>query len=95
MQVRMMLRLRYEVVFHPNINTQSSESYEVECESASEAKKVLDTISNYTLMLHDKKIMSDYSNLGYIERKSSLVPDDWEEVNDDEFREALAEEGWQ
>lgn len=44
------------------------------------AKTLLDEIARFTLYLHKEKIMHDFSNFGYIERK---VDGEWIEIEDE------------
>lgn len=56
-----------------------------EYDTHEEAELALESISLYTLMLHDKKLMLDYSNMGFVFKRD--FDGDWIEVNgdDDEF----------
>lgn len=44
------------------------------------AKAILDSIADYTLYLHGRSLMDDYSNFGSVEQ---LVDGEWIEIEDD------------
>jgi len=72
----------YKVVFNPKFETGSSGEFEKECASLEIAKATLDTIADFALFLHDKYLMPDHTNYGYI-----LVENedgDWVEYEEDE-----------
>ena len=52
------------------------------------AETQMGIVADYTLHLHDKKLMSDYSNFGWIEK---LVDSDWVEVDEDELDDLTKE----
>ena len=58
--------MKYKVNFYPNIDSMShvdSKYSSSEFDNINDALKFVDEISNYTLFLHDKGLMNDYSNL--------------------------------
>ena len=70
--------MNYMVEFIPAVGT--VKGFEKECETLKDAVLVLDGIANYTLFLHDNKVMHDYTNCGMIYKK---VDDEWVEIDDD------------
>jgi len=44
------------------------------------AKSILDNIADYTLYLHGRSVMHDYSNAGWVEQ---LVDSEWVEIEED------------
>lgn len=65
-----MSETNFKVFFIPHLGWEEGEGiFEKECETHTEAELVLNTIADYTLMLHDCSIMPDYSNMGWISRK--------------------------
>ena len=72
----------YKVVFNPKFESGSTGEFEKECPSIEIAKAVKDAIYDYTLFLHEKYLMLDHTNYGFI-----LVEDEngeWEEYEDDD-----------
>lgn len=70
--------MKFKVVFLPNI--QSKVKFEKKFETLSDAEIAFDAIADYTLLLHKSSLMVDYSNMGYIEKKSA--DGYWEEIED-------------
>jgi len=56
------------------------DAYIQEFKTLGEAKSALEAIALYTLHLHDKKVMPDYSNVAFIEQ---YIGGEWEEVDED------------
>ena len=56
----------------------SSDSYDQEFKTLEEAKAALESVALYTLVLHEKGIMPDYSNVAFIQE---YVDGEWEEIN--------------
>jgi hypothetical protein len=70
--------LYYKVSFIPKLG---DVEFSVLTDSLSTAKNQLSAISDYTLFLHDRGLMPDYSNTGFI---SQIIDGEWEGVEDDE-----------
>lgn len=70
----------YRVSFNPSIE-RGVPSFVKYCKDIDTANEVLDTLAFYTLFLHEKLLMDDYSNMAYIE----VLTDSgvWEEVDED------------
>ncbi len=75
-----MSNLNYRLNFIPAMEV-SNRSIQVRSSSAEQSRQELNIIANYTLFLHDNKMMNDYSNCGWIEK---LVDGEWEEVDEEE-----------
>lgn len=69
----------YKCVFIPVINGTGCE-FEQEYHTSEEAETALNAIANYTLFLHETRLMPDYSNVGMVMRKDG---DDWIEIDGD------------
>ncbi len=67
--------MKFKVIFHPDFEDESI--FNETCATLTEAKAALNAIANYTLFLHDKKFMPDYSNCGWI---AELVNGEWQEI---------------
>jgi len=46
------------------------------------AETQMNIIADYTLHLHEKKLMGDYSNFGWIEK---LIGSEWHEIDENEL----------
>ena len=75
-----MSELNYRLNFIPAMEV-SKDSIKVRSATLEQAKQELDIIASYTLYLHDKELMTDFSNVGWIEK---LVDGEWEEVDEEE-----------
>lgn len=72
--------LNYKLSFVPSLETNSG-PIEMRSATLEQAKQELDIIANYTLFLHDKGLMRDYSNTSWIKK---LVDGEWEDVDTSE-----------
>lgn len=70
----------YKVVFEPNTDTLRSLAFEKTCLNLCQAESVLSAISDYTLFLHDEKMMPDHSNVGMV---MQLIDGEWIEIDGD------------
>ena len=70
----------FRVVFCPAFDFRVSDVFVVTTTSLDEARRMLNAVADYTLFLHDKKLMGDHSNFGGVEQ---LVDGEWEEVEDE------------
>jgi hypothetical protein len=68
----------YKVVFIPKMGEQK---FEKVCQTIDEAEQILESIADYTLMLHEASLMPDYSNMGYVLKR---IDGEWVEVDADE-----------
>ena len=58
----------------------SSEAHKSEIVGSYElAKCILDSLANYTLYLHGRSVMQDFSNYGWVEQK---INGEWLEIDD-------------
>ncbi len=71
---------KFKLVFAAAIE-KTHEGFEYEATNLKQAKEMLDVIASYTLFLHDKDIMNDYSNTGWIEQ---FVDGEWIDFDEDE-----------
>jgi len=71
---------KYRIDFIPAFEA-GGWSYTEEFNDLSVAKIVLNSIANYTLMLHEKELMHDYSNVVWIE---IFEDGDWMEIEEEE-----------
>ena len=69
--------MNYKILFTPRVP--NVDAYEENFETLKEANAALNTIADYTLMLHDKKLMPDYSNMGSVLEKDE--DGNWSDVN--------------
>ena len=69
---------KYRVLFIPVLEI-GGWSYNEEFDELLVANAVLKSISLYTLMLHEKKVLEDFSNCGWIE---ALEDGKWYEVDE-------------
>lgn len=58
------LSMKFKVVFIPVFGLEHQ--FEQLCKTKEEAVLVRNTIANYTLFLHEEKLMEDHSNAGFI-----------------------------
>lgn len=72
--------MKYKAVFIPVFGSSTVFSSR-EVFTFNEAKLVLDSIANYTLLLHEKYIMPDHSNVGWVEK---FEDGEWVEVDEDD-----------
>jgi hypothetical protein len=74
--------MNYKCLFIPAINGGMVEGalFEQEYATSEEAETALNAIANYTLFLHETKLMPDYSNYGMVMRKEG---DEWVEIDGD------------
>ena len=70
--------MEYKIVFIPVLGGEGS--FEQEFETLPEAVSALSVVANYTLMLHERSLMPDFSNVGMISR---LDDDEWTEIDND------------
>jgi len=76
--------MEFRFVFYPAIGvTQAPEFIGQPVSSLELAEGQMNIISNYTLHLHENKLMTDFSNTGYIERRENNG--EWEEISEDDF----------
>lgn len=68
----------FRVVFFPSIEA-GTEPFIQGFLTLDQAKSAFDAVANYTLHLHDTKLMPDHSNTGAIEQ---LVNGDWVNVEE-------------
>lgn len=68
----------FRVIFFPSIEA-GAEPFIQEVLTLDQAKAALNAVANYTLHLHDTKLMPDHSNTGAIEQ---LVNGDWVNVEE-------------
>ena len=71
---------RYRVCFNPIIFNESTVFYSPEVGRQSIAQSQLDAIANYTLFLHDKDLIPDYSNYGFVQ---TFIDGEWVNCDDD------------
>lgn len=71
--------MEYKCVFIPEIEGIGS-VFEQEYDTSQEAETALNAIANYTLFLHEVRLMPDYSNRGMVMRKDG---DEWIEIDGD------------
>lgn len=69
----------YRVLFVPAVEKSATESFAVPAESIQEARTILNAIADYTLHMHNKRLMQDYSNFGCVEQ---FIDGEWEEVEE-------------
>lgn len=72
---------KYRAVFMPTFEMGGECFCSAIFESEGYARAILDAIAEYTLFLHDNKIMPDHSNAGWIEK---FEDGEWVEIEDDE-----------
>jgi hypothetical protein len=72
---------RFRVTFDPCVDDSTTPFVAGEVETVAEAIMQLDLLADYTLLLHEKSLMTDYSNYGFIEE---FVDGRWVIVDDDE-----------
>jgi len=68
----------FKIVFIPAVG--NVVGFEKEYETLKDAVLALDAIANYTLFLHGKGVMYDFTNCGMIFKKDG---GDWVEIDDD------------
>jgi len=71
----------FRVAFFPCFDKSHVDGFFSTASSLNEAHAILNAIADYTLFLHEQKLMDDYSNFGGVDR---LVDGEWEEVNEHE-----------
>lgn len=67
----------YRVVFDPAFMEKPLDEFSQEYATHAEAETALDAIANYTLFLHEVKLMTDHSNAGWVEE---LINGEWIEI---------------
>ena len=72
---------KYKLDFYPNMDTEFEKMFEVESDSLKDLKLVANNLADYTLFLHDEKMMSDYSNMMCLYEN---INDLWYEIEDEE-----------
>jgi len=71
----------FKIVFMPNMdNIDELCEYITYADTFDDAIQILNTIADYTLLLHECSLMPDYSNMGMLFKK---VDKEWIEINDD------------
>ena len=70
----------YRVLFVPAIELDAIHTYCEEFSDLTAAKAALNSIANYTLRLHELKVMRDYSNWGIVE---VFEDGEWTEIEED------------
>lgn len=68
---------KFRVFFHASIEMSSGKYHSKEFDSYETAKAVLDSIADYTLLLHKEDLMTDDSNYGLIEE---LIEGKWQDA---------------
>lgn len=71
--------MNYKVLFIPRLSDDAQ--FEKEFEKQAEAETALSSIAEYTLMLHECRLMPGYSNTGMVLVKDS--DGDWIEIDGD------------
>lgn len=70
---------KFRVVFMPAVEKTGEWFTSKEVGSFEIARTIKDNLADYTLFLHDKEIMIDYSNTAWIEQK---VDGEWVDASD-------------
>ena len=74
----------YKMEFIAKLEVGCLDMFESFHDTMEEAEKALDLVANYTLFLHDKRIMEDYTNMG-----SVLMYNDtefeWQEIDKEDL----------
>ncbi len=70
--------MNYKIVFIPILGDKAG--FEQEFATQEEAETALEAISLYTLFLHERNIMEDHSNWGFVYMREGT---DWVEIIDD------------
>ena len=72
---------KYRLEFVPNMDTQNNKVFTVENDSLIDLRLIADNLANYTLFLHDKYMMQDYSNMMVILEN---IGGEWYMIEDEE-----------
>lgn len=68
----------FRVIFVPSLECVGAPFVSRTVGTVQEAINIRDALANYTLLLHDQKLMHDYSNLAVVEK---LMDGEWEELS--------------